>query len=114
MYYGGSDEGGADRRREIQIVAYHQQVEHIVARNARLLAPVTLKEMLSIEVDEVPQQTPKRVIRRGLHRKNRCAAQFRQFPYAQRQFAHCAECSSSSAVQRPEQIFRAPTLLWNQ
>src|SRR5208337_3071983 len=52
-----------------QIVAHHQQAENIVARNARLLAPMIVKKMLSIEADEVPQQTPKRVIRRGLHRK---------------------------------------------
>src|ERR1700722_6597533 len=85
-----------------QIVAHHQQVEHIVARNARLLAPVIVEKMLSIEVNEVPQQTPERVIGRGLHLKNRCPPKFRQFPYAQRHFAHCSEGSSSTTLQRPK------------
>jgi hypothetical protein len=30
---------------------------------------VIVEKMLSTEVDEVPQQTSKRVIRRGFHRK---------------------------------------------
>src|SRR5271165_777123 len=88
-----------------QIVAHHQQVEHIIARNARLLAPMLVEKVFPIESDEVPQQTPKRFVRRGLHRKNRCPPKFRQFPYAQRHFAHCAECSASAALQRPKQIW---------
>src|SRR5580704_14925937 len=88
-----------------QIVAHHQQVEHIVPCNARLFAPVIVEKIFPIEPDEVPQQTSKRIIGCGLHRKNRRAPKFRQFPYAQRHFADCAECSSSATLQRPKQIW---------
>src|ERR1700678_2041400 len=70
-----------------------------------MLAPMIIKKMLSIKVDEITQQTPKRVIRGGLNPKNRCPPIFRQFPYAQRHFAYRAECSSSSTLQRPKQIW---------
>src|ERR1700733_6166264 len=88
-----------------QIVAHHQQVEHIVSRNLRVLTPVMVEKIFPIEPDEVAQQTPKSVIGSGLHLKNRCTPKFRQFLYAQRHSAHCAECSSSPALQRPEQIW---------
>src|SRR5580658_5570823 len=86
-----------------QVVAHHQQIERIVARNARVLAPVIVEKMLSIEVDEVSQQTPECLIRRGLYPKNRGAPKFRQFPYAQRHLAQCTEGPSSAALQRPKQ-----------
>jgi hypothetical protein len=38
-----------------QIVAHHQQVEHISAGNARVLPPVIVEKMVSIKADEVPQ-----------------------------------------------------------
>src|SRR3984957_20907472 len=62
-----------------QIVAHHQQIEHIVARNPRMLAPVIVEKMLMIEVDEVPQQTAKHVMRRGLDFESRTDTKIREF-----------------------------------